>query len=47
MPIQNGSGFSSDPTGMFSLAAAQLATRELPGATIEVVHAHHRLSALG
>jgi hypothetical protein len=46
MPIQNGSGFSSDPTGMFSLVTAQLA-KELPGVTIEVVHADHRLSLLG
>ena len=47
MLIQNDSGFVSDSTGMFSLVAAQLAAKELPGVTIEVVHADHRLSLLG
>jgi branched-chain amino acid transport system substrate-binding protein len=47
MLIQNDSGFASASTGMFSLVAAQLAAKELPGVTIEVVHADHRLSLLG
>ena len=47
MLIQNDSGFASATTGMFSLVAAQLAAKELPGVTLEVVHADHRLSLLG
>jgi hypothetical protein len=47
LPIQNNSGFVSNSTGMFSLVTAQLAAKELPGVTLKVVHAHHRLSSLG
>ena len=40
------SGFASDSTGMGSLVAAQLAAedfaKELPGVTIEVIHADHQ-----